>query len=70
MKRLTILLLGLSLLAIYSCSSVQVTNLEVINSKDGQTVYRVDAVEDTFFSTRQVQGLLCVPDSAGDLLCR
>lgn len=64
------LLLGLSLLAIHSCSSVQVTNLEVINSKDGQIIYRVDAVEDTFFSTRQVQGLLCVPDSSGDLLCR
>lgn len=62
--------LCIALLALTACSSVQVTNLEVINNKDGQMIYRLDAVEDTFFSTRQVQGLLCVPDSSGDLLCR
>lgn len=67
MMRYVLLLL---LVLLSACSSLQITNLEVLADKEGRVVYRVDAVEDTFFSTRQVQGLICVPDSSGDLLCR
>lgn len=51
-------------------SQNEVTNFDVMSSKDNKFVYRIDGVENTFFSTRPVVGLICVSDSKGDLTCR
>lgn len=69
MKKILLILL-MSVAAFTGCRSFEITNLEVISNKENKIIYRVDAVEDTFFSSRQVLALICVPDSKGDLVCR
>lgn len=69
MKSLWLLPL-LSLVILTGCRSFQVTNFEVLSDKDNRVIYRIDGTEDTFFSTRPVLALICVPDSNGDLICR
>lgn len=69
MKKILLILL-LNVAAFTGCRSFEITNLEVISNKENKIIYRVDAVEDTFFSSRQVLALICVPDSKGDLVCR
>ncbi len=53
-----------------ACSSFQITNFEMLTNKDGRVVYRIDGMEDTFFSERPMPAIICVPDSQGDLQCR
>jgi len=69
MKKI-LLFVAFLLATLSGCRSFEITNLEVISNKDNKIIYRVDAVEDTFFSSRQVLALICVPDSKGDLVCR
>lgn len=69
MKRILLIVL-MSLTAFSACRSFEITNMEVVSSKDNKIIYRVDAVEDTFFSSRQVLALICVADNKGDLVCR
>lgn len=69
MKKLCIIFAA-SILLLAGCRSVDVTNFEVLNSKDSRLVYRVDMVENGMLSTRQAPGFICVPDSKGDLVCR
>lgn len=51
-------------------SQNEITGFEVLSSKDNKYVYRIDAVDNTLFSTKPVAGLICVADSKGDLTCK
>lgn len=51
-------------------SQNEVTNFEVLSSKDNKFVYRIDGLDNGIFSTRPVLGLICVSDSKGDLTCK
>ncbi|HRP70336.1 MAG TPA: hypothetical protein PLY93_12450 [Turneriella sp.] len=64
------LLLSLALVAFMGCRSIEITNFDVLSNKDGKVVYRVDAVENTTFSSRPLLGIICASDSKGDLVCR
>ena len=68
--KLKIVIFAALLLGLSACRSIEVTSMEVLNSKEGKIIYRIDALESTMFSTRPVLGLICVPDSKGDLVCR
>lgn len=48
----------------------EVTSFEVLSAKDNKFVYRIDGLDNGFFSTRPVLGLICVGDSKGDLTCK
>jgi len=69
MKKIILIALGAFFL-LGGCRSIEITNFDVLSNKDGKVVYRVDAVEDTAFSKRPLVGIICVPDSKGDLVCR
>jgi hypothetical protein len=69
MKKIVILTLAVAAL-FTGCRSLEITNFEVLSNKDNKIIYRVDAVENGIFSSRQVLGLVCVADSKGDLVCR
>lgn len=51
-------------------SQNEVTSFEVLSSKDNKFVYRIDGLDNGFFATRPVLGLICVSDSKGDLTCK
>lgn len=51
-------------------SQNEVTSFDVLSSKDNKFVYRIDGLDNGFFSTRPVLGLICVSDSKGDLTCK
>ncbi|MBN8219706.1 MAG: hypothetical protein J0L53_02225 [Spirochaetes bacterium] len=69
MKKTVILILSFAAIC-SGCRSLEITNFEVLNNKDGKIIYRVDALESGVFSSRPVLGLICVADSKGDLTCR
>ncbi|MBS0618613.1 MAG: hypothetical protein JSR44_10525 [Spirochaetes bacterium] len=68
--KMKLLYLLLAFASFTGCSSLEITNFEVLNNKEGKVIYRIDALESSTFSTRPVLGLICVPDNKGDLVCR